>query len=291
MLQAFTSLECNPPTLHMLSYHLYSLLQGMRGLDIAQETCMSINSNGMIAIQHQVLDVVGSSEANFIDFLMCAIQEDDDNHSQSSDDEPQSSLATKISSTNQRSSGTHWNDPIAQPEHVHSRQGTNQKAINTRLDGLDDDTSTTEDDSDDCDGCQPATKYDKIETDTALSLRRSRRSSLLHPTRSNNIRNTRQTLPSKGTGTIPSRKIQNQEMDEEASENIRTAATSHREKPKRARRSSVGCDSPEIVFGSTRVSLNDNNFSPSNLFDNHTIRGKSNFRDRNESETEEEEFN
>jgi hypothetical protein len=245
----------------------------------------------MIAIQHQVLDVVGSSEANFIDFLMCAIQEDDDDHSQSSDDEPQSSLATKISSTNQRSSGAHWNDPIAQPEHVYSRQDTNKKAINNSLDSDDDDTSTTEDDSDESDGCQPANKYDKLETDTALSLRISRRSSLLHPTRNNNIRNTRKSLSSKGTVTIPSRKIQHQEMDEEASENFRTAATSQREKPKRARRSSEGCDSPEIVFGTTRVSLNDNNYSPSNLFDNHTIRGKSKFRDKHESETEEEEFN
>lgn len=273
----------------MRSYHLYSLLQGMRGLDIAQETCISINANGMIAIQHQVLDVIGSSEANFIDFLMSAVQEDDE-HSQSSDDDPRSSLATKALSTNQRSTATR-HVPVLQPEHaVYSKHGTKQKAINTSLDGDEDDSRTTEDDSDDSDGYPPANKYKKLETDSAHSLRSSRRSSLLQPTR-NYTMNTRLSSIRKKTGIIPSHKIQYQGMDEEASEKVRSARTSQRELPKRDRRSLEGCDSPEIVFGSTRLSPNENCHSPSNLFDNHTTQGKSNFCHKNESETEEEEFN
>jgi hypothetical protein len=77
--QAFVSLVCQTPTslsassnnnnnktnsLHARSYPLRSLLQGMRGLDIAHETCISLNENGMIAIQHQVLDPVST--------LLCA---------------------------------------------------------------------------------------------------------------------------------------------------------------------------------------------------------------------------
>jgi hypothetical protein len=261
----------------------------MRGLDIAQETCISINANGMIAIQHQVLDVVGSSEANFIDFLMCAVQEDDE-HSQSSDDDPRFSLTTKALSTNQRSSATR-DVPVVQHEHaMHSKQSTKQKAVNTSLDSDEDDSRTTEDDSDDYDGDPPANKYKKLEPDSAPSLRISRRSSLLQPTRNNTV-NTRLSSLRKRNGTIPSHKIPCQEMDEEASEKVRTATTSQREMPKRDRRSLEGCDSPEIVFGSTRPNTNENCHSPSNLFDNYTNRGKSSFRDKNGSETEEEEFN
>ena len=58
----FVSLQCEPPNEHYArSYPLHSFLQGMRGLDIAHETCMTLNAKGMIAIQHQVLDTVSIS--------------------------------------------------------------------------------------------------------------------------------------------------------------------------------------------------------------------------------------
>jgi len=75
---AFISLECNPPKLHARSYPLHSFVQGMRGLEVANETCISMNELGMIAIQHQVLDKVGKGEPNFVDFIMGSIQEDDE---------------------------------------------------------------------------------------------------------------------------------------------------------------------------------------------------------------------
>lgn len=57
--EIFVSLHCDPPNKHHFrSYPLNSFLQGMRGLDIANETCVSLNAKGMIAIQHQVLDTV-----------------------------------------------------------------------------------------------------------------------------------------------------------------------------------------------------------------------------------------
>jgi len=78
---AFVSLFAQDDDLHKRSYPINSLLQGMRGLDIANETCISINENGMIAIQHQVLDPLGSGEPSFIDFLMTSLEEDVDNES------------------------------------------------------------------------------------------------------------------------------------------------------------------------------------------------------------------
>jgi hypothetical protein len=48
----------------------------MRGLDIAEETCLTINEMGMMAIQHQVLDQEG--QANFVDFLMASLEDDEE---------------------------------------------------------------------------------------------------------------------------------------------------------------------------------------------------------------------
>lgn len=68
------------------SYPLQSLLASMRGLDIAQETCITINTAGMMAIQHQVVDPsVGDGNPNFVDFILCCMEEDDDEDGQSAD--------------------------------------------------------------------------------------------------------------------------------------------------------------------------------------------------------------
>jgi hypothetical protein len=64
--------------LHARNYPLHSLLSAMRGLEIASETCITINGNGMVAIQHQVLDKVGNGEPNYVDFIMCCLEGDYD---------------------------------------------------------------------------------------------------------------------------------------------------------------------------------------------------------------------
>lgn len=66
--QAFVSLFAQDDDLHKRSYPINSLLQGMRGLDIANETCISINENGMVAIQHQVLDPVSRLNLHKVSF-------------------------------------------------------------------------------------------------------------------------------------------------------------------------------------------------------------------------------
>jgi len=75
----FVSLECDPPKLHARTYPLHSILSAFRGLEIASETCISINRRGMVAIQHQVVDEhVGNGQPNFVDFIMGCLQDDDE---------------------------------------------------------------------------------------------------------------------------------------------------------------------------------------------------------------------
>jgi len=72
------------PTLSSPSAHkypLHSLLRSMRGLEIAQETCITVNNIGMMAIQHQVIESeVGDGNPNFVDFIMCCLEDDDEEH-------------------------------------------------------------------------------------------------------------------------------------------------------------------------------------------------------------------
>eukprot|EP00978_Attheya_sp_CCMP212_P000864 scaffold1856_cov56-Attheya_sp.AAC.3 len=96
----FVGLECTPPRLHTHNYPIHSFLSGMRGLDIAEETCISINSAGMIAIQHQVLDTVGNGQPNFVDFIMsCLEDEDDEDDAESSTHRPPTQLSQQTSNT------------------------------------------------------------------------------------------------------------------------------------------------------------------------------------------------
>jgi Repair protein Rad1/Rec1/Rad17 len=62
------------------TYPLHSFLESMRGLDIADETCITMNMTGMMAIQHQVLDSTVSDTPSFVDFILCCMQDelDDD---------------------------------------------------------------------------------------------------------------------------------------------------------------------------------------------------------------------
>lgn len=86
--ETFISLEGvgrDQKTVHARSFPMQLLLASMRGLEIAKETCISLNSNGMIAIQHQIFDKIGNREPNYVDFIMSCLQDDeeeevDENH-------------------------------------------------------------------------------------------------------------------------------------------------------------------------------------------------------------------
>lgn len=75
------------------SYPLSSLLASLKGLDIAQETCVTINAIGMMAVQHQILDPsVGGESPSFIDFILCSLKDDDD---ENDDEESRRSLVSR----------------------------------------------------------------------------------------------------------------------------------------------------------------------------------------------------
>lgn len=64
------SLECPSSTSNAYSFPLHSLLGSLRGLEIAEETCITMNKNGMMAIQHQVIDATtGDGSPSFVDFV------------------------------------------------------------------------------------------------------------------------------------------------------------------------------------------------------------------------------
>ena len=80
------------------TYPLHSLLGSMKGLEIAEETCITMNTEGMMAIQHQVIhNQVGNGSPNFVDFIMCCLEdEDEDEDDRAGDDQasPQNSTRT-----------------------------------------------------------------------------------------------------------------------------------------------------------------------------------------------------
>ncbi|KAL7535318.1 hypothetical protein ACHAXR_006421, partial [Thalassiosira sp. AJA248-18] len=68
-------------------YPLGAFLSGMRGLDIGVETCISVNTRGMMAIQHQISregyydfseDGSRNSRPSFVDFIMTCIEDEED---------------------------------------------------------------------------------------------------------------------------------------------------------------------------------------------------------------------
>jgi Repair protein Rad1/Rec1/Rad17 len=65
------------------AYPLHALTESMRGLDIAEETCITMNNAGMMAIQHQVFDRTLSDSPSFVDFILCwLLEEEDDEQSE-----------------------------------------------------------------------------------------------------------------------------------------------------------------------------------------------------------------
>ena len=73
----------NKSTQSSRTYPIHALLGSMKGLDIAKETCITLNSNGMMAIQHQVVETGpaardGPADPNYMDFILCCLEEDDE---------------------------------------------------------------------------------------------------------------------------------------------------------------------------------------------------------------------
>ena len=85
-------------------YPMHSFLESMRGLEIATETCITINTAGMMAIQHQVLPdpiLLNATAAapSFIDFILCCCFEDEDDEEPKYDKEDEIFPRAKSSSS------------------------------------------------------------------------------------------------------------------------------------------------------------------------------------------------
>ena len=86
--EIFLSLVGIDDAIHARSYPMASILSAMRGLEIANETCVSMNGNGMIAIQHQVVDKIGNGDPCYVDFIMGCLQDSDEDSEMEEDSNP-----------------------------------------------------------------------------------------------------------------------------------------------------------------------------------------------------------
>lgn len=112
------------------SYPMSNFLVGMRGLEIAHETCISMNANGMIAIQHQVLNKVGNGDPCYVDYIMGCLEDENDDYNDEEDHASQ--LPTRSQSQYSTGSGVHesrYNQTYSQsdeeiqiPRHENNRQ-------------------------------------------------------------------------------------------------------------------------------------------------------------------------
>lgn len=96
----------NPKKAVSRTYPLHSLLSSMKGLDLAEETCININTEGIMAIQHKTIDPTGQGESNFVDFIMTCLKDDDedvekDDVEEENEDEAVSQASPSIAATTQ----------------------------------------------------------------------------------------------------------------------------------------------------------------------------------------------
>ena len=98
------------------TYPLHSLLSSMQGLEIAEETCININAEGIMAIQHKTVDPSGKGCSNFVDFIMTCLEdeeeamegEEEDASSQVSASQASASQASATATATQASQSTTW---------------------------------------------------------------------------------------------------------------------------------------------------------------------------------------
>lgn len=130
--EGFVSLECHADLdveKHEWTYPLHLMLQGMRGLEVARETCVSLNQNGMIAIQHQVVDnAVGDGEPNFVDFIMGPIADDPHHDIHDQREESPSVVSTRTPSQTIVASRTPSQTFVASPDSASSRDSRFSRA-------------------------------------------------------------------------------------------------------------------------------------------------------------------
>ncbi|CAB9503692.1 expressed unknown protein [Seminavis robusta] len=103
------------------SYAMHSLLSSMKGLDLAEESVLSINSQGIMAIQHKTMEIPGQDKmSNFVDFIMTCLEDEDDDDEEDDEEEGSQKSAQESMRRFQASQSQGGGDDTAS----HSRQST-----------------------------------------------------------------------------------------------------------------------------------------------------------------------
>jgi len=170
---AIVSLDCAAPQAR--TYPLSSLLSGMRGLEFAAETCISINEAGMIAIQHQILDTIGQGAPNFVDFIMSCLLDEEDESTGGTHERPTSrGIVSQASSERPYSLG--WDETSKRSVSIRASATVASAKGPRRADAHLDDSSEDENDDEDLPPISKVPLFGNLATSQPeRSVRRRRR--------------------------------------------------------------------------------------------------------------------
>lgn len=110
------------------TYPLHSLLSSMKGLEIAEETCININSEGIMAIQHKTIDPTGQGSSSYVDFIMTCLEDEEEDDEEDEEtttvaqDQQSSQISGSQTTLRSRSSQTQQRTPVSAATPTHSRR-------------------------------------------------------------------------------------------------------------------------------------------------------------------------
>jgi len=233
-------------------YPLHAITESMRGLDIASETCITMNTAGMMAIQHQVCDqTLSDNTPSFIDFILCCLQNDEDD----SDDDEQNTVASSRATPRQSSwlsQQTQDGAETTAASIASSRVVTNKKTVVHGQNGAADDDSVDGHDDDDGSSRYPTSSaasdtrlFGSVVAEAAVDANSSVASSSHRNVRRRRRRDTsRHRRPQAGSD--------NGDDDEEEDEpplDVTALASPPRPRRRGDHQREDDCSSPELLYG------------------------------------------
>lgn len=263
----------NPP---IRAYSLKSLLGSMRGLEVAEETCITVNNNGMMAIQHQVINrEVGDGSPCFIDFILCCLENmDDDDEAQpqpQDDDEDASRFPTTTQSVASKytNASQSYNRPSGSTVASHmSRASSSRRSLATSTEQHPSDSETDDAESHMLSSSAAPLFGSLVDESSSTSLKHSNHSS---ENRSTSYSRKAQKVSARKKGHKAKNKDKDDDDDDDASNgsrNLMASSSSEDESseeecsqpldvtamvstPERRRRTEddSACSSPELVYG------------------------------------------
>ena len=264
----------NPP---IRTYSLKSLLGSMRGLEVAEETCITVNNNGMMAIQHQVINrEVGDGSPCFIDIILCCLEnmddDDDENEAQPQDDDEDASrfpTTTQSVASKYTNASQSYNRPSGSTVASHmSRASSSRRSLATSTEQHPSDSETDDAESHMLSSSAAPLFGSLVDESSSTSLKHSNHSS---ENRSTSYSRKAQKVSARKKGHKAKNKDKDDDDDDDASNgsrNLMASSSSEDESseeecsqpldvtamvstPERRRRTEddSACSSPELVYG------------------------------------------